>query len=330
MNRIWKEIIRASVIGFALPALLLAIAIWAADRTQPQLQQGPSSTPPHTTHTTMPTTPDVQHLHIPVLTDGQAREMDLEEYLVGVLLAEVPAAFEMDALKAQAVAARTYALKVRSLGRHASDAVCTSYTCCQGYVSPDAYLAKGGSQANVERMRQAAYDTAGEVLLYDGELVMSTYFSCSGGSTEDAKAVWGADYPYLQAVVSPGEENAAYFADQKTFTIRQFQSALGVTLSGEPQSWFGETTYTAGGGVDTMYIGGVSYRGTTLRTLLGLRSTAFQVTVAGENIVFATKGYGHRVGLSQYGADAMAMTGSNYRQILSHYYRGTTLETYTV
>ncbi len=105
--------------------------------------------------------------------------------------------------------------------------------------------------------------------------------------------------------------------------------ALGVSLEGEPQSWFGDVSETPGGGVDTMVIGGVSYRGTTLRSLLGLRSTVFTVTVEENNITFSTFGYGHRVGMSQYGAEAMARNGSTYQQILQHYYPGTDLEEYS-
>ena len=125
-------------------------------------------------------------------------------------------------------------------------------------------------------------------------------------------------------MASPGEENAPHDTDTVTFTPGEFQTALGVTLSGSPKSWFGTTTYTEGGGVASMTIGGESYTGTKLRSLLGLRSTAFAVAV-GEEITITTKGFGHRVGMSQYGADAMAVTGSTFEEILAYYYQGTTL-----
>ena len=192
----------------------------------------------------------------------------------------------------------------------------------------DDYLQRGWSEKYIQRVCQAVRETAGQVLLYDGKLIRATYFSCSGGYTEDAVAVWGRDYPYLQSVKSPGEEETVYYTDTKEFTLEDFQDALGVSLDGQPHTWFGQITYTLGGGVDTVQIGGVTYRGTTLRSLLSLRSTVFQIVVREASILFETKGYGHRVGMSQYGADAMAMEGYDYRQILSHYYLDTVLSDY--
>ena len=178
----------------------------------------------------------------------------------------------------------------------------------------------------MEKVRSAVLDTAGYVLTYEGELIEATYFSCSGGSTEDAAAVWGTDYPYLRSVTSPGEENASHYCDTIRFTPEQFQEHLGRTLEGMPWDWFAEKTYTPGGGIDTMTIGGEDYTGTQLRKLLKLPSTAMTISASADTITVVTRGYGHRVGMSQYGADAMAVTGSDYTQILAHYYPGTTLE----
>jgi stage II sporulation protein D len=124
-------------------------------------------------------------------------------------------------------------------------------------------------------------------------------------------------------VESPGEEGAAHYTDTVTFTSSEFENLLGIPLPGEPKNWFGETTYTPGQGVQTMVIGEEIYRGTVLRTKLGLRSTAFTVTVDGDTISIQTRGYGHRVGMSQYGAEAMAVAGSTWPHILAHYYPGT-------
>jgi stage II sporulation protein D len=136
-------------------------------------------------------------------------------------------------------------------------------------------------------------------------------------------AVWGRDFPYLRAVDSPGEEYAVHHSDTVSFTKAELENKLGISLSG---NWLGKTTYTAGDGVETIILGGKSFTGKELRTLLGLRSTAFAVEISGEEIRFATKGFGHRVGLSQYGADAMAASGSVWQEILLYYYQGTTLE----
>ena len=328
MAKASKEMLQSAVIGFGIPALLLlALLVFFVPQEQ-KTQQQPSGS----TQGSVPSTAAAERLpsgvEIAVLVDGETVKMDLEAYVVGVVLAEMPASFEMEALKAQAVAARTYVLKTCSDGQKHGGAVCTSYQCCQAYMSQEDYLQRGWSERYIQRVYDAVSATAGEVLIYDGKLIRATYFSCSGGCTEDALAVWGRDYPYLQSVKSPGEEESVYYTDTKEFTPEELQDALGVSLTGLPQSWFGQITYTQGGGVETVQIGGVTYRGTTLRSLLGLRSTVFQIVVNQERILFETKGYGHRVGMSQYGADAMAMEGSDYRQILAHYYCDTTLTNY--
>ena len=140
-------------------------------------------------------------------------------------------------------------------------------------------------------------------------------------------AVWGTEIPYLQAVDSPGEENAKYHTDSITFTTQEFASLLKLNTNIQPSDWVGAVTYTDGGGVDTIQIAGKSFQGVVLRQILQLRSTAFTISVE-ENVVrISTKGFGHRVGMSQYGAEAMAVQGKNYQQILLHYYPGTNLET---
>lgn len=321
MKTLTKEMLRGMIVGFLLPALLMlaVVGISAASGEENPPQSGVPVTLPAATSKPQPVT---QSYILPVLMGDLLKKMDLEEYLVGVLLAEVPAAFEMEALKAQAVAARTFALKYHILGYKHDGAVCTNAACCQGYLTPEQYLEEGGRLSEIEKMQDAVSATAGQVLVYQGELILATYFDCSGGSTEDASAVWGQVYPYLQAVESPGEETATHYSDEKQFTSQQFQDALGVHLSGAPTAWFGEVTFTPGGGVDTMKIGTTVYRGTTLRSLLGLRSTVFTVTVKEDEILITTKGYGHRVGMSQYGAEAMAVSGNDYSQILLHYYQG--------
>ena len=263
---------------------------------------------------------------IPVLHDGQTQIMVLEEYLLGVVLAEMPASFEVDALKAQAVAARTCALYCTSRGvKHENGEVCTDHNCCQAYLSPEDYREAGGKEESLEKVRQAVYDTAGEVLVYGGELIDATYFSCSGGRTEDAAAVWGGEIPYLQSVVSPGEESAEDFYHEVIFTPKEFSALLGRTLTGSPDLWLGGVVRTEGGGVQTMIIGGKTYTGKELRQMLSLYSTAFTMEVINGNIVVKTAGRGHRVGMSQYGADAMAVTGSSYEEILTYYYQGAEL-----
>ena len=273
------------------------------------------------------TTPAEPELTIAVLMpEGNLEDMQLDEYVLCAVLGEMPADFEPEALKAQAVVARTYGLRRGTInGKHSGGAVCTDSTCCQAFCDVQAYLDKGNTEQNVEKIRRAVSQTSGQVLTYNGELIEATYFSCSGGRTEDALAVWGQDIPYLRSVESPGEEGAAHYIDTVTFTVTQLEQALDTELS---DMWLGQATYTQGGGVDTITIGSKQYKGTEIRQKLGLRSTAFVMTAVGDTVTVTTKGYGHRVGMSQYGAEAMAVQGSNYEEILLYYYPGTLLQTY--
>jgi stage II sporulation protein D len=253
--------------------------------------------------------------------------MDMDAYLVGVILAEMPSTFHPEAKKAQAVAARTFARKAfLTGGKHGDGSVCAQSACCQAWITAEQYLQMGGSEKALAQARTAVDATSGYVLTYEGSLIEATYFSCSGGSTEDAVAVWGSEYPYLVSVDSPGEEAAAHYTDTMTFTKQELEDKLGLKLSGEANGWFRSAVYTQGGGVESIQIGGEIFTGTQIRSLLGLKSTAFTVETAGEEVIITTRGFGHRVGLSQYGANAMAASGSGFQEILDHYYPGTTLE----
>ena len=310
MKQIWNELAGAVVLGLILPAFILSVAV----RFAPTMEDAKETEVIEMRESVM----------IPVIfEDGSVRNMELDDYLTGVVLAEMPASFELEALKAQAVVARTYTLRAHGgKSKHPQGSVCTDSACCQAYRNPEGYPDPEG----LGKVSSAVLATSGLVLTYEGELIEATYFSCSGGSTEDAVAVWGTDVPYLRATVSPGEENATYYTDSATYSAPEIQALLGQTLSGSPESWFGAVSYTAGGGVEEMTIGDESYTGTELRKLLGLRSTAFTVTTDADSITFHTRGFGHRVGMSQYGADAMAATGSDFREILQHYYQGVELE----
>ena len=266
--------------------------------------------------------------YIDVIGDsGQAQQMEIEEYILGVLIGEMPVDFELEALKAQAVVARTFAIKsMNNHSKHENGEICVDSSCCQEYYDPSKYLADGGTEEDLEKFRDAVMSTKGQVLCYDGNLIEATYFSCSGGKTEDAKAVWGTDVPYLQSVLSPGEEHAVHYMDTVTFTVQEFQKLLGNSLGSVPELWVGKVTYTNGGGVETIVLGNKTYTGTQIRKLLKLNSTSFVITALGNVVTVTTKGFGHRVGMSQYGADAMAVEGKNYRDILSYYYQSTTLE----
>ena len=264
--------------------------------------------------------------HIRVKDKEDVFKVSLEDYVLGVVLGEMPASFEEEALKAQAVATRTYTLrKIMKQDKHSDADVCTDASCCQAYFRKNDYLATRGTAEDFGKIEAAVKDTKSQVLYYHGELIEATYFSCSGGMTEDAVAVWGSDVPYLASVASPGEDSAKHFATVTTYTKDDFFHRLGLSarhLTADDITF----TYTSGGGVMQMQLFGASYTGTRVRELLKLPSTAFSVSIVGDNVIINSKGYGHRVGMSQYGADAMALNGSTYDEILSHYYGGTTLE----
>ena len=317
MRTLRKDLIMAAIFGLILPGMLLNLLV------TPRKYQ----TVTEFTHSDDDGA--VEKVDISILVrqeDGTVTEMDMDSYLTGVVLAELPASFELEAKKAQAVAARTFALRAKMTGgKHGDGSVCVSSGCCQAYTTVEDYYSRGGKTENVSSAEKAVLETSGQVLTYEDELIQATYFSCSGGSTEDAVAVWGSDVPYLRAKASPGEEYAKYHTDVVVFSQEKFSKALGSSLTGDPEGWFGMTTYTSGDGVATMQIGGKTYYGTQLRSLLGLRSTAFSVEVVAGEIQITTKGFGHRVGMSQYGADAMAAGGSSYKEILAYYYPGTQL-----
>ena len=270
--------------------------------------------------------PEIQTSVSILYTDNRVELMELDEYVFRVVLGEVSADFHMEALKAQAIAARTYTLRcVLHSEKHEQGSVCTDYRCCQAYCEPSEYLKFGGTKEGLGRIKEAVDATAGKVLCYGNELICATYFSSSGGITEDAKYVWGERYPYLKSVSSPGEEYYRYYNDKIVFTATDLQKKLSVNLSGKPEQWFGMVMHTPGQGIALMRIGGKLYTGIELRQLLALRSTIIEVTVEKENIVFSTRGYGHRVGMSQHGANVMAKQGKTCEAILLHYYTDVTL-----
>ena len=260
---------------------------------------------------------------LPVLVEGRTVSMELREYLTGALLAELPSSFSMEAMKAQATACRTYALKRYQSRKHGSAAVCTDASCCEGWLDPQLC-----EPAAAEKAREAVRLTDGMVIEYDGELIDATFFSCSGGRTEDAVAVWGSDFPYLQAVDSPGEENAKHYEDELSIPLDEFVAVLQEALPEADFSggnWIGSIRHTNGGGVAEIELGGQTFTGKQLRRLFHLNATAFTLELTDGAAVFRTHGFGHRVGMSQYGAEAMAQAGCDYIEILKHYYQDVTV-----
>lgn len=326
MEKNGKAVAAAILLGVFLPQFLLPVvtAMFPKKGALPQ----PTRPSEEQVQQTEPLQPELR-IYIPVVgAQGDITVMNLEEYVLAVVLAEMPAYFHEEALKAQAVVARTYALRRIAKGdKHPNGAVCTYSGCCQAFMTEEAYLEKKrGSLEDAEKIKSAVLATEGQVLCYNGKLAESTYFSCSGGRTENAVEVWGAEYPYLQSVESPGEEGAATYRAEKSFGIKELEEKLEVRLEGSPKQWLGEVIYTQGGGVKTIALGGKVFTGAKVRKLLGLNSICFTLIPGKDGVVFETAGWGHRVGMSQHGANAMGKLGSSYRHILSYYYPGTEID----
>lgn len=273
-----------------------------------------------------------------VLDGDEVREMTVGEYLVGVVRAEMPASFEEEALKAQAVAARTYTYyKIQTGGNHGDTAdICTDSTCCQAYIGEEQARSNWGADAdeNESKIEAAVRDTDGQVILCGGVPILAVFHSSSAGMTRAAGQVWLNDLPYLQSVTSPeqGSSIPNYYS-RAEFTQEQFREKVlaaepEADLSGPVETWLQNAVTDTAGSVSTVDVGGVMVKGSTLRSILGLRSACFEWEVQDGKLVFFVTGYGHGVGMSQYGAQQMAKDGADYLEILTHYYTGVTVEAY--
>lgn len=277
-------------------------------------------------------------LDITVQIDGAVQTMDLEDYVAGVVAAEIPADYPADALSAQAVAARTYAMYKRAQGTdrdHPDAVVCDDYQHCAAFVDLEEEaggLWGLGAHNSRKAIQDAVQETAGMIVTYGGEPIAAVFHAASGGQTESAQAVWGTDISYLVSVESEGEEP---YQKKTTLTANEFRSILleqypKINLTGKPETWVTDTQRESSGRVSECTIGGVTIKATDLRTLLGLSSTNFEVGTTQDTITFSCTGYGHGVGLSQYGAKAMAEAGESWEDILLHYYSGTKIQQISV
>ena len=273
---------------------------------------------------------------ITVLIHGDVHEMTLEDYTAGALAAEMPASFEEEALKAQAVAARTYALNKGPTDNHPDADLCTDYACCQAWISRADAQANWGDSAieYTNKITAAVAETGNQVILYDGQLIDAVFHSSSASATQDAVEVWGNAVPYLTSVDSPEGDEVPNYHSTVTVPLDEFKSKLlaqypQADLSGEPAGWFANLVPNSAGGVETVDIGGTTVGGGSLRTLFGLRSTSFTVSASADGVTFSVTGYGHGVGMSQYGANALAKEGKSYDEILKWYYTGIDVAPYT-
>ncbi len=256
-------------------------------------------------------------------------EMTWEEYLVCVVAGEMPAEYEEEALKAQAVAARTRAVRGRCLSHSDAD-VCTDSRCCQAFLTEEEQDARWGEDAALYRARilEAVRETGSLILTYDGEPIEVLYHAVSGGQTEDVEAVYPNALPYLRSVPSPGEEDASRFETVQTFD----DEALAAIFPDEAADGVVALEVldrSDSGRVLTIRVGAHTMSGRLFRSALGLSSTNFEIEREDGTVTISQRGYGHGVGMSQAGANAMAKSGATFADILFHYYTGVAISVRT-
>lgn len=253
-------------------------------------------------------------------SNGIVINLNMTDYLIGVVSSEMPASFNLEALKAQSVLARTYALKTKQTEKKLTDTVST-----QSYIDIDQMKNKWGNSFNTyyNKIKNAVENTNGEYLSYNGNYIEALYHSTNNGKTESSLDVFGNYYPYLISVSSEYDKNASSYLRTINMPIDTISNKLGLSLNND--SVINILSYTDGGNIKEININGNNFSGKKVRELLGLRSADFDISISDNNANITTRGYGHGVGMSQYGANGMANAGYSYKDILSHYYPGTTL-----
>ena len=263
--------------------------------------------------------------------NNEIEEVNLDEYLYGVVSAEMPASFEEEALKAQAVVARTYTIYkiVNNDGKHEDADICDSPDCCQAWISKEDRFAKwddAEAQSNWNKIVNAVNSTQGKIITYNGEPINAFFHSNSGGSTEAPIDVWGGSgYPYLQAVTTAGEDAYSQYSSEVEFTKQEFEEKIkeehsDFEINFDEEDCIKIEEYTDGNRVKKIKVGNLELSGVEMRNIFGLRSANFEVSIEKDKIKFSVIGYGHGVGMSQTGADSLAKEGKTYEDIIHHFY----------
>ena len=276
----------------------------------------------------------IQLLHA---STAEVEELPLDTYLYGVVSSEMPASFEKEALKAQAVVARTYTIyKIQNNSqKHEGADICDNSACCQAWISKEDRLAKWEESTREEywnKIVTAVEETKGKIITYEGKPINAFFHANSGGKTETTLNVWGGSgYPYLQTVATAGEEGYTQYQSEVICTKQEFTDKIkekhsDFTIDFSQANCIQVLEYTDGDRVKTIQIGNLSFSGVEIRTIFGLKSANFTITIEGDNIKFSVLGYGHGVGMSQTGADSMAKAGSDYVEIIKHFYIGVEVE----
>lgn len=262
---------------------------------------------------------------------GEVEEVKLDEYLCHVVSAEMPADYELEALKAQAIVARTYTIYKAKNKKHDNADICDDSTCCQAWVSKEERLVRweeSKRESNWQKIEQCVNETKGKIITYQNEPINAFFHANSGGTTELPVNVWGGSgFPYLQVVQTAGEEGYRQYASEAEFSHEELIQKLktkyeDIQINFENSEDIKILEYTDSNRVKTVKFGNHELSGVEARTIFGLKSTNFEITKEANKVKFTVKGYGHGVGMSQTGADTMAKQGSNYEEIINHFYVG--------
>ena len=260
---------------------------------------------------------------------GEVETVKLDDYLCNVVSAEMPASFDEKALQAQAIVARTYTIYKVIHKKHDNADICDDSTCCQAWISKEDRFAKweeSQRESNWNKIESAVKSTVGKIITYNNEPINAFFHSNSGGTTELPVNVWGGSgYPYLQSVQTAGEEGYTQYASEVSLNQSELIEKLkskyeDISIDFTNDDDLKILEYTESGRVKTVKFGNHEVSGTEARTILGLKSTNFEIKKEGENIKFEVKGYGHGVGMSQTGADSMAKQGATAEEIIKHFY----------
>ena len=262
---------------------------------------------------------------------GEVEQVNIDDYLCNVVSAEMPADYEIEALKAQAVVARTYTIYKINNKKHENADICDDSTCCQAWVDKETRFSRweeSKRESNWEKIQKCVQETQGQIITYQNQPINAFFHANSGGKTELPVNVWGGTgLPYLQVVETAGEEGYKQYESEVELTqdeliekLKTKYSDISIDFSNQEDLKILE--YTDSGRVKTVKFGNHEISGVETRTLLGLKSTNFEISKENDKIKFTVKGYGHGVGMSQTGADAMAKQGKKYKEIINHFYSG--------
>ncbi|MFS0645533.1 stage II sporulation protein D [Siminovitchia sp. 179-K 8D1 HS] len=318
-----KTVLAISILLFAVSFLIPSLLVLPFSSERAGAQLGEEAGSPEVRHDKAQPAAEVAVFRT---ATNKVEKIQLEEYVEGVVASEMPAEFEEEALKAQALTARTYIVNhlLHSKDDHVPhDADVSDTVNHQVFKNKQELQLLWGKDYDwkMKKIKEAVEATKGEILTYNGKPINASFFSTSNGYTENAEEYWSSPVPYLKSVESPWDAHSPKFQDRKVFGIKEFQQKLNINL--ENSNDIGTITKrTSGKKVAKVSIAGKTFTGREIREKLGLQSTDFSWERKGDTIIVSTKGYGHGVGMSQYGANGMAKEGKNYEDIVRHYYQG--------